>query len=730
MAPRRELATLALELVSRASDPHWVHNLMGVLPAADAVLAKAGIHDPAPIYERMLGDAHLASQLDVRAAPVLSQEWRLEASDSSRREDVRAAELCEAVLKSLDMRQLVEDIHTAVPYGYSVVELKWAVVDGMWAPTQGLRRPNRRIAWSAESYEPRLLTREKPFDGEGIPDRKLLITAHKPTAERPQGVALMNRCFWPWSFKVAGWRFWMTFAERFGLPWIHDDMPSGTSDELIEKRSADLAKALLDAVLVTAGGDKVTFHQAQAQGASDLFSRIIAEADSDMSKALVGQTLTADSGDGRGSFALGKVHDQVRNDLVAADRTLVAATISRMLGWVTELNVAGAKPPKFVWVDEDVPRQDWAAFIKAAKDAGVTVPTGWAHQKLNIPEPEKGEPTLDFAADETGQSAVAFCDRLVSEMAPRAQAAMGRLQQAAIARLQADGLVAVERLPELLAGPEADALEAVLRRVFSQAWIEGEVHETDAIDFAEVTGEMLRYEDAERAFAGRIPMTRDEFDKLSGTLRARAFTVSGMASAQEVAAIQARILGGMERGETLAEMVSDLPLTAGHAETVVRNATQSAYHAGRYQSAMRSAGVRPFVRYVTVGDERVRPAHRALHGRVFRLDDPDIGSVYPSNGHRCRCTIQTLSERQRAALGMAVEVVRDLSPGEVADEGFRNHPLALWQPDVSSLSPELRSAVAGRAQARFEAEGPKTGAATFAEYLKLLGLVGLIGGPS
>ncbi|MBT9485830.1 MAG: DUF935 family protein [Myxococcales bacterium] len=733
MPPRRELAALALELVSRTSDPHWIHNLMGVLPAADAVLRQAGIHDPAPIYERMLGDAHLASQLDVRAAPVLSQEWRLEASDASRREDVRAAELCEAVLKALDVRQLVEDIHTAVPYGYSAVELMWAVVDGAWIPTQALRRPNRRIAWSAESYEPRLLTREKPFDGEALPERKLLITAHKPTAERPQGVALMNRCFWPWSFKVAGWKFWMTFAERFGLPWIHDDMPNGTPEEKIEARSRELAQAILDSVLVTAGGDKLTFHQAQAAGASDLFSHIIASADADISKALVGQTLTSSSGDGAGSYALGKVHDQVRNDLVDADRALVASSISRMLGWVTELNVAGARPPVFRWVDEDVPRQDWAVFIKAAKDAGVTVPTRWAHQKLNVPQPEKAEPTIpvvDFAvsaplSQSDVDAAIAYTDSAVRAGVPSVQSALTALHHRGLSMI-ADGANVAE-LPELLsqANGGASAVETALFKVMLSAWIQGEVHETEVRDFA--LGGPIRWEDAERAFAGRVPMTREEFDQLTETVRAKAFTVSGVAEATVIASIQDRIERGLAAGEAATKIAASLPLNAGHAETVTLNAVHSAFSAGRFKAVQRVSRLRPYVRYSSAEDERVRPAHRALNGRVFRVDDPDIGAVWPPNGHRCRCTVETLSERQVKALGVEVESASRLPVDERAESGFGTHPLSVWQPMLSAMSAGLQAALLGRAQSRWASEGSR---GAFDEFLAALGLSGLSGGQS
>jgi SPP1 gp7 family putative phage head morphogenesis protein len=72
--------------------------------------------------------------------------------------------------------------------------------------------------------------------------------------------------------------------------------------------------------------------------------------------------------------------------------------------------------------------------------------------------------------------------------------------------------------------------------------------------------------------------------------------------------------------------------------------TQVAFMAGRYQAMMEATGTHPYWQYVAVLDSRTRPAHRALHGRVFRHDDPVWAVAYPPNGWRCRCRVRPLSE--------------------------------------------------------------------------------------
>lgn len=48
----------------------------------------------------------------------------------------------------------------------------------------------------------------------------------------------------------------------------------------------------------------------------------------------------------------------------------------------------------------------------------------------------------------------------------------------------------------------------------------------------------------------------------------------------------------------------------------------------------------PNIKYVTVGDERVRDSHRVLDGTVWSLSDPNLDLVYPPKGWGCRCDAQ------------------------------------------------------------------------------------------
>lgn len=86
--------------------------------------------------------------------------------------------------------------------------------------------------------------------------------------------------------------------------------------------------------------------------------------------------------------------------------------------------------------------------------------------------------------------------------------------------------------------------------------------------------------------------------------------------------------------------------------TIYRVNTQAAYSAGRYQRLMDNVDNRPYWQYSAVGDNRTRPAHMALHGRIYRYDDPFWVTFYPPNGFNCRCTVIALSDRDLKRKGI------------------------------------------------------------------------------
>lgn len=80
-------------------------------------------------------------------------------------------------------------------------------------------------------------------------------------------------------------------------------------------------------------------------------------------------------------------------------------------------------------------------------------------------------------------------------------------------------------------------------------------------------------------------------------------------------------------------------------ETIFETNMRVSYAAGHWAGFERNKAARPFLRYVCVLDDRTRPAHRARHNLVLPVDHPYWDKWAPPCGWGCRCTLQSLSQR-------------------------------------------------------------------------------------
>jgi SPP1 gp7 family putative phage head morphogenesis protein len=116
-------------------------------------------------------------------------------------------------------------------------------------------------------------------------------------------------------------------------------------------------------------------------------------------------------------------------------------------------------------------------------------------------------------------------------------------------------------------------------------------------------------------------------------------------------------------------------------EAIFRTQTQVAYSAGRW-NADQDPAVQEILwgyKYVTVGDDRVRPEHVGLDGATFPKDDAFWNTHFPPCGWGCRCQAIPIYEeaevvRPPAEIEVDGKMVR---PG--ADPGFRFNPGKVFQ---------------------------------------------------
>lgn len=84
--------------------------------------------------------------------------------------------------------------------------------------------------------------------------------------------------------------------------------------------------------------------------------------------------------------------------------------------------------------------------------------------------------------------------------------------------------------------------------------------------------------------------------------------------------------------------------SANRLDLIFATNTRQAFAAGQYQRALAAKDALPYLMYLSSGDDRVRPLHRAWHGTVLPVEHAFWQTHMPPCGWRCRCKVVSLNE--------------------------------------------------------------------------------------
>lgn len=382
---------LQQEIATRTTDPNF-YGALSYLPNPDQVLRKLGRTEE--VFDALVYDPHIIGELRSIRSGLTGYEWRLQPGGESPA-DIRAYELALQVMKhrpapGMTWNDTIWNMAHGVFRGHRVHEIVWKREGSFIVPGKVLDRPNRRFVFSTEN-ELRLRTRDKPVDGIELEDRKWLLTRHMPSYDNPYGIALFSACFWPYTFKHNGFKYFVKFCEKYGLPWAIGRYPSGTPKKDQDELADALAVMVEDAVAAIPEGGAVELLESKHSG-EIVHEHMINICNREMSKALTSQTLATEI-QGEGSRAASETHRDREESVNASDRWMICDTFNTMFTWLTEINIAGAKPPTFEFYQEEEARQEWVEVFKDSREF-MDIPQQFAHDRLQIPLPKEGEAVL------------------------------------------------------------------------------------------------------------------------------------------------------------------------------------------------------------------------------------------------------------------------------------------------------------------------------------------------
>lgn len=329
---------LSEEIATRKRNLNYYSLAMTYLPDPDIVLKKQG--KDMKVYKELLCDSHVFACVQSRKAGVLSLEWEI---NRGLDKDETAEKVIE-IIKKLDIYRLINDILDATLFGFQPIEIIWGRVDNLVLPIELKAKPSEWFCFDDEN-QLKFRTKEHYF-GEELPPKKFLCPQSNPSYENPYGERTLSRVFWPVTFKKGGLKFWVIFTEKYGIPHLIGKHPRGASEEETDRLAGLLEQMVQDAIAVIPDDSSVEIQEANKSSSAEIFEKLMDKMNAEISKAILGQTLTTEVGS-TGSYAASNTHFAVRQDIIDADKKMVEKTINKLIQWIYEINFSNKDIPVF-----------------------------------------------------------------------------------------------------------------------------------------------------------------------------------------------------------------------------------------------------------------------------------------------------------------------------------------------------------------------------------------------
>ncbi len=384
-------APVSAEVASARRDVDIFRGWLGLRENPDRVLRAESRGRGVRVYEDLERDDQVFSALQSRRLAVTGREWEvLPASEHP--EDREAARFVRTVLAATNFDQACHELLQGLLTGYKLSEIMWESSEGQVWIREFRGRDSHRFRFDWDD-RPRLLTAENPIEGEALPERKFQEYRYGASSHNPYGLGLGYRLYWPVWFKKNAVKFWMVFAEKFGSPTAVGKYAPTASDADRDRLLTALDAIQQETGVVIPQDMSIELLEAARSSSVDTYVDLCEFMNRSIVKVILGQTLTTEPSS-TGSYALGKVHDQVRLDIVKADADGLCESLNRqVVRWLCDFNFPPASLnrgyPK-VWRRVE-PERDLKQLAERDRillkdlDMGPHVPMSYLAETYNLP---------------------------------------------------------------------------------------------------------------------------------------------------------------------------------------------------------------------------------------------------------------------------------------------------------------------------------------------------------
>ena len=344
-------------------------------------------------------DPHYAAVLGVRKRAVSGLEPAVEAATDDAR-DVELADAVRELVRRPEFAPLLEDCLDALGKGFAAVEIIWDRSASVWRPARyDWRDPRFFVFDRADGRTLRLLDEAGSYRGIELAPYKWIVHVPRLKSGIPIRGGLARLAAAACMVKAYTVTDWTAFAEVFGMPLRLGRYGEQAGEDDIRKLITAVANLGTDAAAVIPDSMRIEFIEAgNRQGGAELFERLAKYLDKQVSKAVLGQTMTTDDGS---SHSQAKVHDEVRGDILRSDARQLANTLNRdLVRPFIDLNHGRREKYPRLMLPVEKP-QDVKLLSEALEKLvplGLKVESSVIRDKLGLPDPEDGAELLTAPA--------------------------------------------------------------------------------------------------------------------------------------------------------------------------------------------------------------------------------------------------------------------------------------------------------------------------------------------
>lgn len=393
----KEYATPKVSGVRNISDKFALSGLTPQRMAAIIKAAKEGQPDDLLTIAEEIeeADAHYRSVLSTRKLAIRKLKPSIEYKGEDKK-TLEMVEFLEAQIQRPDFLNIFGDMLDALTKGYSMIEMVWNTQETPWIVEKFIWRDPRLFMLSAADQSLRIKDDNKR-SGQEIPAHKFITHMPRLKSGSIGRNGLAMPLVWSYLFKNYSIKDWAAFVEIYGVPVRMGTYGADASDEDIDELIKSVVNIGTDACAVFPENMKLDIIQSSNQsGNAEIFQSMAEYMDKQISKLILGQTMTSDDGSSRSQA---QVHDGVRNDLLEADGQDIAYSINEHyikpliqlnFGDVGEIPVFKLQLIEF----EDIKAKLEA--VKALVPLGLPISKAQIYKDFGLHAPEGEDDVLSF----------------------------------------------------------------------------------------------------------------------------------------------------------------------------------------------------------------------------------------------------------------------------------------------------------------------------------------------